>query len=117
MLDSFRIEDQTHCPIFHEFEAGAKVSQPDVTVHVHQDIVWLNIPEHKSKTKINHNKRVSWNDAVHNGNVILNEYSNHSVPWRICIQKKSHHIIKMKLNNISKYILLIILITLFLIIY
>lgn len=66
MLDSFRIEDQTHCPIFHEFEAGAKVSQPDVTVHVHQDIVWLNIPEHKSQTnehksqtKINHNKGVS----------------------------------------------------------
>lgn len=28
-----------------ETEAGTKVSQADVTIHVQQDIVWLDVPE------------------------------------------------------------------------
>lgn len=40
---------KTYRPILHEFEAGAKVSQADVAVHIQQNIVGLDVPEKRRK--------------------------------------------------------------------
>lgn len=42
---------KTHRPVLHEFEAGAKVSQADVAVHIQQNVVGLNVPERKQRKK------------------------------------------------------------------
>lgn len=44
---------KTYCPVLHEFEAGAKVSQADVAVHIQQNVVGLNVPEKRHKKKEN----------------------------------------------------------------
>lgn len=44
---------KTYCPVLHEFEAGAKVSQADVAVHIQQNVVGLNVPERRQKKKEN----------------------------------------------------------------
>lgn len=42
---------KTYRPILHEFEAGAKVSQADVAVHIQQNVVGLDVPEKRRKGK------------------------------------------------------------------
>lgn len=42
---------KTYRPVLHEFEAGAKVSQADVAVHIQQNVVGLNVPERESRRK------------------------------------------------------------------
>lgn len=41
---------KTYCPVLHEFEAGAEVSQADVAVHIQQNVVGLNVPERRKMT-------------------------------------------------------------------
>lgn len=35
---------KTYRPVLHEFEAGAKISQADVAVHIQQNVVRFNVP-------------------------------------------------------------------------
>lgn len=42
---------KTYCPVLHEFEAGAKVSQADVAVHIQQNVVGLDVPGRRRRRK------------------------------------------------------------------
>lgn len=42
---------KTYRPILHEPEAGAKVSQADVAVHIQQNVVRLDVPEKRERER------------------------------------------------------------------
>lgn len=46
-LAARRWREAPHRAVLHQSEAGAKVSQADVAVHVQQDVVGLDVPERR----------------------------------------------------------------------
>lgn len=77
--------------VIHEFKAGAKISQPNVSVHIQENVVWLD---------------VSAKERERENNVQFNIFTNTALTkykwWISNIWKTKHRALKDEVRTLSK---------------